>query len=75
MTKKIKVKLHGLCCANCAAKIEAKISDLPGVESAMVNFLTEKLILTAEEGKLAEITAQAEKIIHKIEPDVEIEYL
>lgn len=75
MTKKIKVKLSGLCCANCAAKIEAKISDLPGVESAMVNFLTEKMILTAEEGKLEEIKAQAEKIIHKIEPDVEIEYL
>ena len=42
---KIKVKLVDLCCANCAAKIEEKVSRLPGVESASVNFLTEKMLL------------------------------
>lgn len=75
MTKKIKVKLHDLCCANCAAKIEEKISKLEGVDSVTVNFLTEKMILVAEDALLDDIKAQAEKIIHKIEPDVEIEYL
>ena len=72
---KIKAKLHDLCCANCAAKIEEKIAKLDGVESVTVNFLTEKMILNAEEMKLAEIKAQIEKIVHKIEPDVEIEYI
>lgn len=72
---KIKAKLHDLCCANCAAKIEEKISKLDGVESVTVNFLTEKMILVADENKLADIKAQAEKIIHKIEPEVEIEYV
>ncbi len=72
---KIKAKLHDLCCANCAAKIEEKIAKLDGVESVTVNFLTEKMILNAEEMKLAEIKAQVEKIVHKIEPDVEIEYI
>ena len=72
---KIKAKLHELCCANCAAKIEEKIAKLDGVESVTVNFLTEKMILNAEEMKLAEIKAQVEKIVHKIEPDVEIEYI
>lgn len=72
---KIKAKLHDLCCANCAAKIEEKISKLDGVESVTVNFLTEKMILVADENKIEDIKAQAEKIIHKIEPDVEIEYV
>ena len=72
---KIKAKLHDLCCANCAAKIEEKIAKLDGVESVTVNFLTEKMILNAEESKLDAIRDQVEKIVHKIEPDVEIEYI
>lgn len=72
---KIKAKLQDLCCANCAAKIEEKISKLEGVESVTVNFLTEKMILNADESKLGEIKEQIEKIVHKIEPDVEIEYI
>ena len=72
---KIKATLHDLCCANCAAKIEDKISKLEGVESVTVNFLTEKMILNADESKLGEIKEQIEKIVHKIEPDVEIEYI
>lgn len=72
---KIKAKLHDLCCANCAAKIEEKISALEGVESATVNFIMEKMILVADDSKIDEIKAQIEKIVHKIEPDVEIEYI
>ena len=72
---KIKAKLHDLCCANCAAKIEEKISAIDGVESVTVNFILEKMILNADENKIDDIKAQIEKIVHKIEPDVEIEYI
>ena len=72
---KIKAKLHDLCCANCAAKIEEKISALDGVESVTVNFILEKMIPNADENKIDDIKAQIEKIVHKIEPDVEIEYI
>lgn len=72
---KVKVKLNDLCCANCAAKIEEKVSKLSGVESVAVNFLTEKMILEADPAKLEEIKAQIVKIVSKIEPDVEVEFL
>ena len=72
---KIKAKLHDLCCANCAAKIEEKISALDGVESVTVNFIMEKMILVADDAKIDEIKAQIEKIVHKIESDVEIVYI
>ncbi len=75
MSVKIKAKLHDLCCANCAAKIEEKIAKTLGVESVSVNFLTEKMILVADEAQLDAIKAECEKIIHKIEPDVIIEYI
>ena len=69
-----KVKLHDLCCANCAAKIEEKTAKLDGVNSVTVNFLTEKMILDIDEAKLDSIVSGIEKIVHKIEPDVRIEW-
>jgi len=62
-------RIEDLCCANCAAKMETQIRKLPGVTSANVNFLTQKLTLEAEEADLEAILDQAETIIKKIEPD------
>ena len=72
---KIKVKLIDLCCANCAAKIEEKVSRLPGVESASVNFLTEKMLLEVAEPELDSVKKEIVKIVNKIEPDVTVEFL
>ena len=63
-------KLEGLDCANCAAKIERAINGLDGVTTATVNFITTKLVIEAEEEKIAAIAAAAEKIVKKLEPDV-----
>ena len=62
-------KLQDLDCANCAAKMEAAISKLPGVQKATVNFMTQKLTLEAEEADLPRILEEAEKAIRKVEPD------
>ena len=43
-----KFTLHNLCCANCAAKMEEKISKLPGVEEASIVYVNKLLYLTAE---------------------------
>lgn len=72
---KIKVMLRGLCCGNCAAKIEEKVAGLKGVESATVSFLTEKMVLEVREENWEDIRSQMEKIVKKIEPDVTVEYL
>ena len=55
-------------CANCAAKMEAAIQKLPGVNSATVSFMTQKLTIDAEEGRLEEILDQAAAICRKVEP-------
>ena len=39
--------IENLCCANCAAKIEAKFNELPEVEQAVIVFPTKQLRLTA----------------------------
>ena len=66
---KKRFEITDLCCANCAAKIEEKIRNIEGVQSAHVNFLTQKLTLEADEAVLETILDQAETIIRKIEPD------
>ena len=67
--------LEGLCCANCAAKIERGVSDIDGVTEASVNFLTTKLTFEADDSRLDEIVKKAKKIVKKVEPDIEIKEL
>ena len=61
-------EIENLCCANCAAKIEAKINELPEVESAVIVFTTRQLRLTAEDpdSLLEKLTA----IARTVEADV-----
>ena len=61
--------LANLGCANCAAKMEAGIQKLDGVESAALDFMSRTLTLEAEEDKLPQILEQAARICSQIEPD------
>lgn len=63
-------RLEGLCCANCAAKIEKAVQELPGVSAANLNFMTTKLTIESEQDNTAEIIEGAEAIVRRIEPDV-----
>ena len=40
---KLKYTITGLDCPNCAAKLAGMMADIDGIESAKINFLTEKL--------------------------------
>ena len=65
-------KLEGLCCANCAAKIEEGIAALPGVESVRVAFMTERLVIQAPEEAFIELLDKAQAIAEKYEPGCRI---
>ena len=65
-------KLEDLDCANCAAKMEDAIKKIDGVNDASVNFLTQKLMLDADDARFAEIVRQAAKACKKVEPDCTI---
>ena len=45
---KSKFSIKGLDCPNCAAKLESMIAKLDGVDSAKINFLTEKITIESE---------------------------
>lgn len=63
-------RLTGLCCANCATRIERMVSKLDGVSDVNLNFMTTKLTLEADDTKIEKIIDDTVAIVKKIEPDV-----
>lgn len=64
---KKKFKMEDLECANCAAKMEALIKQIPGVNDASVNFMMQKLTIDADDSRFEEIMDKAQKACTKIE--------
>lgn len=65
-------KLDELDCANCGAKMESAIKKIDGVVDAKVTFMTQKLVIEADDARFDEIMDEAQSICRKIEPDCEI---
>ena len=69
MKKKFKCEVD---CADCAAKMTDAIKKVEGVIDANVNFLTQKLMIEADETRFDEIVQLAVKACKKVEPDCEV---
>lgn len=70
---KKKLILKGLCCANCAAKIEREARNIFGVKEAFINFISKELtieIIGRENEK--RIVEDIERIVNRVEPDVKV---
>ena len=65
-------KLQDLECANCAAKMEEAIAKMDGVQAVSVNFMSESMVLEADDDRFEEVLLNAKKTIKKIEPDVRV---
>ena len=71
---KLKFKIKGLDCANCAAELERKINKLEEIESASLSFMTERLVIEINDNLNKEdVLNNLKRIIKKEEPDVTIE--
>ena len=62
-------ELEDLDCANCARKMQEAVEKIEGVNSCSVNFMTQKMILEADDAQYDKILKQAVKTIAKVEPD------
>lgn len=70
---KVRFKIQGLDCANCAAELERAIQKLDGIESVNISFITQKMDIEFDETRREEIMQNIKKTIKKEEPDVTIE--
>lgn len=72
MKKTYKIEVD---CANCANLMEETTRKVPGVASAGVNFMTQKMTVEFAEGADPKAVMQAVlKACKKVEPDCEIEF-
>ena len=71
MKKKFKIEVD---CAACAAKVEDAIRRVEGVDYAVINFITQKMTLEADESVFEDVLATAVKAAKRIEPDFEVEF-
>lgn len=62
-------ELEDLDCANCAAKMENAVREIEGVTFVSVSFMTQKMILEADDDKFNDLVKKAVKVCRKIEPD------
>ena len=62
-------KLQDLDCANCAAKMENAIKGIDGVKSASISFMTQKLVLEADDDRFDAVLDEAQRACKTVEPD------
>ncbi len=65
-------KLEDLDCANCAAKMENAIKNIPGVNDCSISFMAQRMTIDADEKSFDSIMKKAVKACRKIEPDCTI---
>ena len=60
---KFKYTIEGVDCPNCAAKLAAMMEKLEGIDSAKINFLSEKLTVESslDEGELLTVLRKTAK--------------
>ena len=59
-------------CANCAAKVEAAVKKIDGVNDVTVNFMAQKMVLDADDARYDEILKEVIAMSKKVEPDCEL---
>lgn len=69
---KKKFKMENLDCANCAAKMETAINKIVGVKEATVSFMTQRLVIEADDDKFDEIIKEVIKVCKKVDADCEV---
>ncbi len=70
---KVKFKIKGIDCANCAAELERAVQKIDGVTEASLSFMTEKLVMEIEDDRKDEVLKNLKKVVKKEEPDCTIE--
>ena len=69
---KKKFKMENIDCAHCAAKMEEGIKKIDGVNEVSISFMTQKLVIDADDARFDEIMKEVVEKVSKVEPDCRI---
>ena len=65
-------KLDEIDCANCARKLQDELARLDGVDAVSVNFMTQKLTLSAADDRFDDVLERVVALAARVEPNCEI---
>ena len=65
-------RLDEIDCANCARKLQDELAKLDGVDAVSVNFMTQKLTLSAADERFDDVLDRVVALAARVEPDCEI---
>ena len=60
---KVKFKIKGIDCANCAAELERAIQKIDGIDSASLSFMTERLVIELDDERKEEVLERLKKVL------------
>ena len=69
MQKRFKLEVD---CANCAAKMEEAAKKVAGVNSVTVSFMSQKMVVDAQDDRFDAVMRDIVKACKMVEPDCEI---
>lgn len=69
---KKKFKITGLDCGHCASRLEEALNKINGIESAKVNFLTQKVTIEAADEDIERVCDEVKVVTKKTLPDCEL---
>ena len=69
---KKKYKMENLDCAHCAAKMEEGIGKISGVNEVSISFMTQKLVIDADDDRFDDIMKEVQEKVSKVDPDCKV---
>jgi copper chaperone CopZ len=63
------VRFTGVCCANCAAKLERALEKIDGINSVQLNFMAQRVNFDIDDNKYDEVINKIKEVTNKILPE------
>lgn len=66
------LEVKGICCPNCASKLEDRLRTIKGCDSVIFAFMTQRITLETSEGNMDRMITDVMSMVHKYEPKAEV---
>ena len=63
------VRFTGVCCANCAAKLERALEKIDGINSVQLNFMAQRVNFDIDDNKYEEVVKRIKEVTEKVLPE------
>lgn len=63
------VRFTGVCCANCAAKLERALEKIDGINSVQLNFMAQRVNFDIDDNKYEEVVKKIKEVTEKVLPE------